>query len=106
MELIQNETNLPEPVVSERSKMVLKNILHDYNRFSVSTIDSFTQRVIKAFNRELGISPNFSIELDESLVLEEAVDRLIAKIDTDKNLRKWLIDFNNEKINEKRNKKL
>lgn len=104
--LLESKTQYSEDLIRKKAQQVLKNILHDYNRFSVSTIDSFTQRVIKAFNRELGISPNFSIELDSSLILEEAVDRLLAKIDSDKKLRKWLIQFSQEKINENKNHKI
>lgn len=52
---IQKENHFSEEQIRKNAKLVLKNILHDYNRFSISTIDSFTQRTIKAFNRELGI---------------------------------------------------
>ena len=95
---IQKENQMPEPLIRKNAKLVLKNILHDYNRFSISTIDSFTQRTIKAFNRELGISPNYRLELDSEMILAEATDRLLAKIDKDKKLLSWLKDFSKEKI--------
>src|SRR5665811_611210 len=63
-----------------------------------NTIDSFTQKIIKSFNRELGISPNFTIELDSDMILQEAVDRMLAKIDKDKKLLQWLKEFSKEKI--------
>lgn len=66
---IQKENQLSEIQIRKNAKVVLKNILHDYNRFSISTIDSFTQRTIKAFNRELGILPNFRLELDSEMIL-------------------------------------
>lgn len=97
---IQKENHLSEALIRKNAKQVLKNILHDYNRFSISTIDSFTQRTIKAFNRELGISPNFRLELDSEMILAEATDRLLAKIDKDKKLLSWLKDFSKEKIEE------
>jgi ATP-dependent exoDNAse (exonuclease V) beta subunit len=96
--ILKNETSLTEEVIRQRARQVLKNILHDYNRFSVSTIDSFTQRIIKAFNREMGISPQVTLELDDGLLLEEATDRLLQKIDSDRQLRKWLVSFSEEKI--------
>ena len=58
--ILQKENDYSEKFIRNRTKLVLRSILHDYNRFSISTIDSFTQKVIKAFNRELGISPNYS----------------------------------------------
>ncbi|MBK6282728.1 MAG: UvrD-helicase domain-containing protein [Draconibacterium sp.] len=97
---IQKENNLSEENIRKNAKLVLKNILHDYNRFSISTIDSFTQRTIKAFNRELGISPNFRLELNSEMILAEATDRMLAKIDKDKKLLSWLQDFSKEKIEE------
>lgn len=95
---IQKENHLTEEQIRKNAKLVLKNILHDYNRFSISTIDSFTQRTIKAFNRELGISPNFRLELNSEMILAEATDRMLAKIDKDKKLLSWLQDFSKEKI--------
>jgi len=106
LDLLKNATSFSEETIRQRTKQVLKNILHDYNRFSVNTIDSFTQRVIKAFNREMGISPHFILELDNELILEEAVDRLMAKVDTDKQLRRWLVKFSEEKIRENKSQRI
>jgi ATP-dependent exoDNAse (exonuclease V) beta subunit len=102
---LQTET-ISETIIRANAKIVLKNILHDYNRFSISTIDSFTQRIIKSFNRELGISPNFTLELDSEMILSEAVDRMMAKIDKDKKLLKWLKDFSKEKIEETKSQRI
>ncbi len=102
---LQTET-ISEKIIRVNARIVLKNILHDYNRFSISTIDSFTQRIIKSFNRELGISPNFTLELDSEMILAEAVDRMMAKIDKDKKLLKWLKDFSKEKIEETKSQRI
>jgi ATP-dependent helicase/nuclease subunit A len=104
--LLQEAASLQEKIIRERAKQVLKNILHDYNRFSVNTIDSFTQRIIKAFNREMGISPYFMLELDNEMILGEAVDRLLAKVDEDKQLRRWLVKFSEEKIKENKSQRI
>lgn len=95
--ILKNE-NESTAIVRKKAKEVLQNILHDYNRFSISTIDSFTQRVIKSFNRELGISPNYNVELDSDMILDEAVDNMLSKIGEDKELLKWLKEFSKEKI--------
>lgn len=103
---LQDGTNFSEVEIRGKAKEVLKNILHDYNRFSISTIDSFTQRTIKAFNREMGISPNFTLELDNEMILTEATDRLLAKIDKDKKLLKWLKSFSREKIEDNKSQRI
>ncbi len=103
---IQKESKLNEEQIRKNAKEVLRNILHDYNRFSISTIDSFTQRTIKAFNRELGISPNYKLELNSDIILSEATDRLIAKISKDQNLLNWLKEFSKERIRENKSQRI
>ena len=97
-DILQKELNIPFTGIQERAKNSLRNILHDYNRFSISTIDKFTQRVLKAFNRELGISPGYVLELDNEIILQEATDRLILKVNEKKDLLKWLTELGEEKI--------
>ncbi len=104
--ILEKETKFDETQIRSRAKQVLKNILHDYNRFSVSTIDTFTQRVIKAFNREMGISPDYQLELDNEVLLAEATDRLLANIGNDKNLLAWLQDFSREKIEDNQSQRI
>jgi len=96
--ILQKEGDYSEQFIRQRARQVLKNILHDYNRFTINTIDSFTQKVIKSFNRELGISPNFSLELDTDIILEEATERMLARLGEDRDLLKWLQEYSREKI--------
>lgn len=106
LELLHKDTGLTKELIRIRARQILKNILHDYRRFSISTIDSFTQRIIKAFNREMGISPWFTIELDDDRVLEEATDQLLVRSGTDKQLLRWLVDYSREKIENQRSQKI
>ena len=41
------ETGLNKDEVQNKSLQILKNILKNYNSFEISTIDKFTQKVIK-----------------------------------------------------------
>jgi len=66
--ILLQETGLTETALEQKAARALENILYDYNRFSVSTIDKFTQRVLKAFNREIGTAPNYQLELDQGLI--------------------------------------
>jgi ATP-dependent exoDNAse (exonuclease V) beta subunit len=89
-----------EKQLKERAYDVLTAILHHYADFSISTIDSFFQRVVRAFAREIDLQAKFDIELDQAGVLERLVDRLIYKVGEDKSLHRWLVDFADEKIRE------
>ena len=66
--------------LSRRAAVLQKAILHKYSDFSVCTIDSFMNRVVRTFAIDLGLPPRFDISLDDSVVLENAVDSLIADI--------------------------
>jgi len=69
--------------IRERCKRLFKSILHRYSDFSVTTIDSFTQRLVMAFTDELGLPYSFEVEMDTERVLEVAVDNLIERVGTD-----------------------
>src|SRR5699024_2288759 len=80
----------------------LINILHNYAAFEISTIDSFTHRILRTFAKDLNIPVNFEVEIETDEILEEAVDRLIAKVGKDKLLTRALIDFALKKADEDR----
>jgi ATP-dependent helicase/nuclease subunit A len=100
MDVLTQELGWHPLQVERQAQLVLKRILHDYSRFSISTIDSFFQRVIKAFNRELGINAAYNVELDEKSILEEAADRMIQSVEDDPKLLEWLDAFASDKIRE------
>jgi ATP-dependent helicase/nuclease subunit A len=86
-------TGRSEEWIRNEASEILYSILHDYSRFSVSTIDSFFQKVLRAFAREIGLHSGFSIELDHSTILAAAVDEMIASASDDIKLRNWLITY-------------
>ena len=69
----------------------LADILGDYGAFSVSTIDHFFQRVLRAFAREVGQFSEYQIELDRKSLVEEATDRVLDSLsESDDTLLRWL----------------
>jgi ATP-dependent exoDNAse (exonuclease V) beta subunit len=100
LNVLKDEMDLPDEDLVNRAQKCLKGILHDYSRLSISTIDSFFQRVIKAFSREMGINTAWQIDLDDEQILDEAVDQLLLSIDEDWVLLEWLKQFAREKIQE------
>jgi len=98
MKDIREKTGYAEDIVMERAAKVLDNILHNYSQLSISTIDAFFQKIIKAFAKELGLMGNFSIELDQAKVLDEVIDLLIEDVGSDKELTGWLIDFSSDAV--------
>ena len=92
------ETGLDEMTLRRRAAIVRSQILHDYSHFTVLTNDTFFQRILRAFVREMGIDMNFSTELDTAPVLAKSVDDLIEKITQNSELRGWLEELTNERI--------
>ena len=68
--------------IQAKSGVMLKNILHDYSNFSVTTIDKFFQHVYRSFSRELGHYSAYRVELDQDSVIGKALDQMLARIDS------------------------
>ncbi|MEL6152689.1 MAG: UvrD-helicase domain-containing protein, partial [Bacteroidota bacterium] len=81
-----------------RARAVLSAILHQYTRFSVSTIDSFLQKVIRGFAQELGLQSKFRVELEQAPVLEKLIDDLVIAAGHDEQLQQWLVAFAEDKL--------
>ena len=79
--------------VRKNAPVALRNILQDYSRFTVGTIDSFFQRVIRAFAREIDIPAGYEIEIEHDALLSDAVDALLAEVATDERLRSWISSY-------------
>lgn len=75
----------------EKAGRILTDILHDYSAFSITTIDKFFQRTLKAFSREIGQFADYQIELDRDSVISEAMDRILDSLTEDrKDLLEWI----------------
>lgn len=86
--------------LQQKSKDVLKSILHNYAFFEVATIDKFTHSVIRTFAYDLKLPLNFEVELDTDALLNEAVDQLISKAGEDKLISDVLIEYALEKADD------
>jgi ATP-dependent exoDNAse (exonuclease V) beta subunit len=93
-----NTFGVSEDELRKKAGIVLHNILHNYSRFYISTIDSFFQFIIRSFTREIGIQSGYTIELDTDAILVELIDRLQEETNTNKTLLNWLVYFARDKI--------
>ncbi len=75
------------------AEAVLKNILHNYSYFAVSTIDSFFHRVIRAFAKELKLQLGYNIELDQAEVLEKITDKLLDEAGLNEELTRFIEEY-------------
>lgn len=77
--------------LSELAKRIYANILHDYSRFSISTIDKFVLKVIRGLTHELGIDHHFQIELNIDKILAHISQVMYDHLDNDPLLLDWFL---------------
>ncbi len=100
MQNINSETNLSLSDIQTKAKSIIKNIIHNYAAFDISTIDKFTYKVIRAFAHDLNLPITFEVSLDTENLLTEAVDAIIAQAGEDEIVTKLLVDFTLEKTDD------
>ena len=106
MELLKEiavETKLSPAKIKEKAKAIIKNIIHNYASFAISTIDKFTHKVIRTFAQDLQLPPNFEVSLDTDVLLQEAIDVVISKAGEDQSLTQLLIEFSKDRTDEDKN---
>lgn len=86
--------------LKEKARQLLNQILHNYSQFNISTIDSFFQRILKAFTREVGLNTGFNVELNHKQVLEEVIARFFDELTNDSPYKEWLSQFSLKKMEE------
>ncbi|HEY9124724.1 MAG TPA: UvrD-helicase domain-containing protein [Bacteroidales bacterium] len=91
---------MPVEAIQKKADEALFNILHNYSLLSVITIDSFFQRVIKSFAREMGFQMNFDIEMDLDSVLVSSAHEMINDLKTGDKLTEWLAELAIKRIEE------
>jgi ATP-dependent helicase/nuclease subunit A len=92
------ELKLDDATFRENSSELLTQILHQYDQFSISTIDAFFQRVIRAFTRESGLLGDYRLEVDQDAVLNEVVDNLIDELKENHELTTWVVRYAQESL--------
>ena len=97
---IQEKTGLAPNVISERAGMALNNLTHNYNYFRVETIDTFFQSVLRNMARELDLTTNLRIGLNDYQVEELAVDQLIEDLTTTDVMLQWILKYIMENISD------
>lgn len=100
IEEIAHEIHLSPSEIIEKSRILLKNIIHNYAAFDVTTIDKVTHRIIRAFSKDLNLTSNFEIEMDLNTLLQNAIEQVIEQAGKDKELTAILLKFAYSKLDE------
>ncbi|MDR0603987.1 MAG: UvrD-helicase domain-containing protein [Bacteroidales bacterium] len=92
-----------EQEIPARTKEILHHIHHDYNSFSIYTIDSLFQRIIQSFAIDLKIPVNHQLELDTDSMMSLIIDLLLSKLGYDHAITNAIINFSFSNIEDGKN---
>lgn len=97
------------PIAAEelerRARALGEAMMHRYEDFSVMTIDSFVNRLVRSFSKDLQWEEDFQIELDEDALLDEAISRLLSRVGRpeEKALTAMLEGFVRQQVEDEKN---
>lgn len=97
---IKEDLDVTEEYMSERAGIALHNIVHNYSYFRIETIDSFFQSVLRNLARELDLTANLRIELNDYQIERNAVDELINLLDENSELLTWIMEYIRENMDD------
>ncbi|NLA23595.1 MAG: UvrD-helicase domain-containing protein, partial [Bacteroidales bacterium] len=86
------KNSFSETTIRKQAGIALSNILHDYSRFMYMTIDSFFQKILRSFMREMNLNANYDLDLDSDGIINEIVDKLIDDTNSNNELLKWVTE--------------
>lgn len=72
MKVLSIETKLSLATIQDKARAIIRNIIHNYAAFDISTIDRFTHKVIRAFAHDLNLPLSFDVSLETDILLQEA----------------------------------
>ncbi|MBO4827407.1 MAG: UvrD-helicase domain-containing protein [Prevotella sp.] len=97
---IVQEMGITREEASQKAGMALGILIHNYSYFRVETIDSFFQSILRNLARELDLTANLRIGLNDIQVEEQAVDLLIESLTRTDKVLQWIMSYIGENISD------
>ena len=103
--------NISPEEVTKAAYRAMVDILFDYTNFNVSTIDSFFQMILRTFAKELKMSYNYDVELDDDYAIRVGVNDFLSGLAHDRDaaydknevkrvrrVKSWIKEFIKEEV--------
>ncbi len=90
---ITEELGITRERAAHQAQTALTMIVHDYSQLRVMTIDTFFQSVLRNLARELELTANLRIGLNDNQVEEQAVDQMIEELTLKDKMLNWIISY-------------
>ncbi|ERJ61137.1 UvrD-helicase domain-containing protein [Sphingobacterium paucimobilis] len=101
--LLKQNPTWTATIIQQKAHRAYRRILHDYSHFTISTIDGFSQKVIRAFTYELNLDAAYKIEMNTNKVKTDLTLMLNQLLDERPDLLNWIIGYAEKKINNNEN---
>ncbi|WP_288319113.1 UvrD-helicase domain-containing protein [Xylanibacter caecicola] len=98
--VVTEQLGISKEYASRQAGKALGNLMHNYSYFHVQTIDTFFQGVLRNLSRELELTTNLRLALNDNQAETFAVDRLIESLDSSSIVLKWIISLILENIDD------
>lgn len=100
LQKLEEETGKKKENIIQNSTQILTNILHNYEQFSVMTIDKFNLRLIRSFAKELNLPIDFKVELDHKDYVKKVIELMLSKIGEPgyERMTKLVLEFAQEQL--------
>lgn len=101
--ILKDNPSWTAALIAEKAQRIYRQILHDYSRFTVSTIDGFSQKVIRSFTYELNLEASYMIEMNTNKVKKDLTLMLNESLDERADLLDWIIQYAEQRIDQDEN---
>jgi ATP-dependent exoDNAse (exonuclease V) beta subunit len=104
-EKLQEVLEVAPEEMQRRAEQLGQSMLFRYEDFGVMTIDSFVNRLVRSFARDLEWDDAFQIQLDEDELIDQAVGRVLNRVGLpgEEALTSMMEGFVRQQVEEERN---
>ena len=96
--LLQQLPQFTADALQQQAAQAYSNLLHQYSRFAVHTIDAFVQRLVRSFAWEVGLDGGFALQLQTEPVLKDLVVQLYEQLNHQPTLRHWVVQMARQRL--------
>ncbi len=101
--LLCTEIGIDQKELKARAQILINHMLHHYSDLAVSTIDSFSHKIVKTFAHDLKLPVNFNLETDTGEFYNKVVSQLISEIGNDSSITFLLKEFALNNLDDEQN---
>jgi ATP-dependent exoDNAse (exonuclease V) beta subunit len=102
LNMVMKTSQFSKEQIKQRAQEALTLLIHNYNYFNVETIDAFFQSVLRNLARELDLTANMKLVLNDKQTEEQAVDEMIDELVPTNPVLNWILEYIRQNMDEDR----